>query len=775
MTLWSWSHFIVTFQPLLLQLITYHHPLTITHPLTPTMASMKPDIVQAAADGNVEWIRRLLAAQADINTADVEGSRALHVAARNSHYEATKLLIEAKADLEARRKIGSTPLMMCSDGAVQQLLLDAKADVQATRVDGRTALTFAAEYNYIECARVLLNAKADINARFTGADDTVKRYTPLYPASEFGNSEILGMLVEAQANVNEPFDGIAPLYAAARGGYAQSVQILLSAKADVDRRTVADKTALMVAACNHHVECVKLLLDAKANPNVVDTVEPLLGMQNATPLLLALSSQTDEHEIAKLLLDANADPNITNKGIGPLLSASFCGFPKSVQLLLDAKALIDQQMDNGFTPLYAACEDGHLDVMRILLAAKANLSIECKWGRPPLIGACENNHPDLIDDLLAAGANVNRFYSNNETPLITACKNGTAALVAKLLSHKAETDPLFPDKPGVEYYTPLYEAARSNKDALAMVQLLLHDGALVDRKSNTGKTPLHAACHAKHLDVVRALVDAKASLEARDSAPPYLSVLGATPLLVAVEATAIDIVQYLLDRAADPNVLSQPVNVSPLISAAFQGSVPLVRTLVAAKADLNQKMAHGYTPLYAAAEEGHTDCIRELLLARADLNAVTDANNTALYSALQHSRIDAATVLLQYGISEVNALPVPAQHRALLTPEKLAMYRASLEWSFDNHYYSSAPFRHAIKSLMLVYWFGSDSVLLLLPRELLWLLFAHLRHVWTDPAAPEPLSDPDPPSLASSTSEISLTGSLSSSGSGRKKKKCLIS
>ena len=76
------------------------------------------------------------------------------------------------------------------------------------------------------------------------------------------------------------------------------------------------------------------------------------------------------------------------------------------------------------------------------------------------------------------------------------------------------------------------------------------------------------------------------------------------------------------------------VNVD-LVAAAANGNLSRVRTLLAAKADVNTKADNGMTALIAASQNGYEEIVQVLLEASADVNAKTSNGTTALMQASQ--------------------------------------------------------------------------------------------------------------------------------------------
>ena len=138
--------------------------------------------------------------------------------------------------------------------------------------------------------------------------------TPLLAAAAAGNAEIVKLLVEKGAKVNEKDkDGMTPLMAGIlsdkNGAPKQEiVKFLLDKGADLNTRFITQgvgMTPLMLAACEKDPEVVKILLTKKADVNLADVNS---GM---TPLMFAVTY--DNIEIVKELLSKGADVNKKTK------------------------------------------------------------------------------------------------------------------------------------------------------------------------------------------------------------------------------------------------------------------------------------------------------------------------------------------------------------------------------------------------------------------------------------------------------------------------------
>lgn len=107
----------------------------------------------------------------------------------------------------------------------------------------------------------------------------------------------------------------------------------------------------------------------------------------------------EQFEIVAYLIKNGANVNIQNdQGISPLHLA---GYPKNVELLLNAGAEIDIIDFQGNTPLHiiASETDEYIDVVEYLISRNANRNLKNKAGQTPLNIAIEAGNEAMINVL----------------------------------------------------------------------------------------------------------------------------------------------------------------------------------------------------------------------------------------------------------------------------------------------------------------------------------------------------------------------------------------
>jgi hypothetical protein len=110
-------------------------------------AEAASDVADAVMRQNQAQLRALIAAAADVNAPQLDGTTALHWAAYHGDTHAAAALLAAKANPSLRTDTGVTPLSLaCEVGNAEivRLLLEGGADVNQTLDHGETPLMMAA-------------------------------------------------------------------------------------------------------------------------------------------------------------------------------------------------------------------------------------------------------------------------------------------------------------------------------------------------------------------------------------------------------------------------------------------------------------------------------------------------------------------------------------------------------------------------------------------------------------------------------------------------------
>lgn len=162
--------------------------------------SMPESLLDAVTAGDVDRVRKLLAAGADCNERNGDVATALMLAAHAGNLDLVKTLIDAGADVNATDERGWGPLMKAAYNAdldrgfanVARALIDAGANVEAPIGYGIRPLMLAAGYGETAVVETLLYAGADVLARNDGG------LTALMMVKEKHYVDVINLLHEAE-------------------------------------------------------------------------------------------------------------------------------------------------------------------------------------------------------------------------------------------------------------------------------------------------------------------------------------------------------------------------------------------------------------------------------------------------------------------------------------------------------------------------------------------------------------------------------------------------
>ncbi|GKU86429.1 hypothetical protein SLEP1_g957 [Rubroshorea leprosula] len=266
-------------------------------------------LFHAAYFGDLPLVKRLLnlldakdgLPEAIASIKDDDGATLLHVAAAGGQTKVCKYLVEeVKVDVDLREELDQK-----SFGSL-----------------GESPLHYASKCGHYRTAVYLLKKGANPNAAHA-----VIGLTPLHCAVSGGSKKLLKLLISKGANLNAVADCGTPLHLAAGCGNEDCVEVLLDNHADPNMIVHDIHSPLMTSIGAKSIECMKLLLKAGADPN-------LSGPIGMSPLSLAASGGSTE--IIQCLLSAGADPNVIDNltGVKPVEEAALHHNHEAVRILL---------------------------------------------------------------------------------------------------------------------------------------------------------------------------------------------------------------------------------------------------------------------------------------------------------------------------------------------------------------------------------------------------------------------------------------------------------
>ena len=384
----------------------------------------------------------------------------------------------------------------------------------------------------------------------------------------------------ANANMPEREMNYTPLMTAAeRWGFGEVIRTLLAHGADANKWDVLGYTALERAISSEDADNVRILLEGGANVN-----QP--GVLNR------VASESENREILPILIENGADVNMRD--------------------------IV------GDTPLHKAVIRCRYEDMWQLLKAGADPNARNKRGESPMSLAQSRNDTEALALLTATREEIMHRADIANAP----------SLRSILLKHNHYGDPV----------SNPFNIDNPNHDAcLAELQEALAAGAEREVHSKDCSIIGLAIRLGYRSDIIKLLIDAGADVNA-ENRYGYKPLVWLMPYYVLPDSLyhdrdvreIEDIAQLLIDAGADITACSKPrcTTVRPFLHhACLHISAKLVRMLLDAGAEVNERDKQGRTPLMYAAKKSDADIVTVLLKAGADVNARDAEGNTAFIYA----------------------------------------------------------------------------------------------------------------------------------------------
>src|SRR5262245_2123983 len=395
-------------------------------------------LVDAVKSGDRTAALALLQQKVNVNSAEADGTTALHWAVQRDDLDLVERLIKAGANVNAKNDYGSTPISEAAlNGNVPIIdrLLKAGADVESSNADSQTALMIISRSNNVEAAKLLLSRGANANAV-----EKFHEQTALMWAAAQSQPAMVKVLVDAGADVNarskvnnwerqvtaearaiaRPSGGLTPLLYAARQGCLECTKILAEGGADLDLGDPDNVSPLLLATLNGRFDVAAYLINKGANVNKWD-------WWGQSPLYAAVDLNTLPHggrpdrpsldettslQIIQMLLDKGANPNLQLKLLPPYRS-------------LGADRGVDGMLTIGATALLRAAKAMDTPAIRLMLKHGGNPNLPNMRGLTPVMAAAglgsidadtrgwfttedvQKRSIESLDALLKAGGDIN--------------------------------------------------------------------------------------------------------------------------------------------------------------------------------------------------------------------------------------------------------------------------------------------------------------------------------------------------------------------------------
>jgi len=396
-------------------------------------------LVYAAHFGDVGSVQALLGAKGDPNLANRYGVAPMHEAALRADAGLLRILVDAGADIDLALPRGETPLMLASRTSgvdAVRLLIEHGAKVNVVEQwQGQTPLMYAAAHDRGKVAAALIAAGADVNAR-TPVNDLPERkpavryfveipsagLTPVMFAARSGAVSALRVLIEAKADINAKTpEGFSSIVIALDNLHFDAAKVLVEAGASADggglfavveaRNRINYVGDIQVpTGAESSLELLELMLSRGADL-MSRLPEQLLDRDarftppppKITDLALIRAARSSDVEAMRVLIKGGADPSLRDDkrgGVTPLVAVMMG--PELPSLIEadrsptedQAIAAIDFLMDQGVAPtiangigataLHMAALRNYPGVIRHMAERGADLNVADREGLTPL-------------------------------------------------------------------------------------------------------------------------------------------------------------------------------------------------------------------------------------------------------------------------------------------------------------------------------------------------------------------------------------------------------
>ena len=271
-----------------------------------------------------------------------------------------------------------------------------------------------------------------------------------------------------------------------------------------------------------------------------------------------------------------------------------------------------------------ACQTGQVEIASLLLENKAHINIQNNDGLTALMLASQNGYAETVSLLAQHGADVN-----------IKDKTGLSSLMLASYGYMGEASVLVQLTQNFVQYTKQGNCLKASHEETVWV--LLQNGAQIDVQNNAGQSALMMASEKGNTEIVSLLLQNGTKIDQEDND-------GWFPLMIASREGNTDTVSLLLQYGANVNMLRM-MQEPPASMAASYSEHPGTISFILQK---NNNM-HGWSSLMIACLNGHTETALLLIQNGADVDKQDKDGMSSLMLASQNGHTETAACLLQNG------------------------------------------------------------------------------------------------------------------------------
>lgn len=342
-------------------------------------------LLLACALNKADAALALIEAGANIDISSHNGNTPLHLACYNDNQTLTSALVKKNAKLNCKNNAKLTPLYIAccakQSTACALTLIEHGADIETKDEKGHTPLYAGCYLNNTKLVEALLKKGADMYAYSKNG------FCPLHLACCRHNATLIELFCKKKdVDFNKSMQGITPLSllatTSAKKENVRALRAMINAGAKVNERSMNGATALFTASIENRTAFIKVLLQAKADPN-------LSNIKGVLPLSFAIENNNTQAALELLKAGATVNTHLLS-----LAAKKHQNEPLIKALIKNTD--VNGQDNDGRTALHAACVYNNTVAIHALLEAKANINAEDKEGLTPLAMAIKFSSPGAM-------------------------------------------------------------------------------------------------------------------------------------------------------------------------------------------------------------------------------------------------------------------------------------------------------------------------------------------------------------------------------------------